>query len=349
MPGDGGDGGGGGNTASSSSSSSSGQGTLDYKQVLPETREGGNAERDSIYDEIFRQLRNPNTESTGRLRSLYEGIPGFTKNLVGDWRNDDYGLFGDLRSRFSKHGEEGAGEGTKNLIAERGAGAIRGLHDDVSRNRSAAFARNPYSVDSNLGPDTLGKTGQAFADNSRDAAFQGGLLDERAKEFGLGGIKDIDFARFGAAERGDERYRGTGTATEFGIRDRNDTQGRQGIDQLLSLYGGAHGPTSQEAGYDISRRDQDLREMLTRLGISSSSSNAAADRAWRGGQAGLDRTWQGDQAGLDRDLTRDQWTWQGDQAGLDRDSQADIAESNKAPWWSHLVPNVSLVGGGGGG
>ena len=295
-----------------------------YRKVLPSTRESGERERNTIYNKILQQLQNPNTESDSKLRSLYEGVPGFTKNLVGDWRNDDYGLLGDVRSRFSQHGEEGAGDSTKNLIAERGAGAIRGFHDDISRNRASAFARNPYSVDSNLGPDTLGKTGQAFADNSRNAAFQGGLLDQRAKEFGLGGIKDIDFARFGASERGDERYRGTGAATEFGIRDRDDTNTRDSINKLLGLYGGVHGPSAMEAGYDISRRGQDLEQILSNQNIIS--------RDYFGGQG---REFEREQSTLDRSLVE-----------RGQDKGVETARANRAPWWSFLIPDINVGGGG---
>ena len=286
-----------------------------YRKVLPATRDAGERERNAIYGSIIDLLRNPNTESTERLRSLYEGIPEFTENLVGDWRNDDYGLLADLRSRFSTHGE-GVGDDVKNAISERGAGALRSLHDDISRNRSAAFARNPYAVDSGIGFDTLGKTGQAFADNSRAASLEGERLDQRAKEFGLSGISDIDFARFGAAERGDERYRGLGTATEFGIRDRDDSRDRFGISKLLDTYGGVHGPSAMEAGYDLSRRGQDLTQTLNNQDIIS--------RDYFGDKG---MNFEREQSALDRLL-----------AERGQDKGVETAKGSRPPWWSHLIP-----------
>ena len=296
-----------------------------YRDVLPRTRDEGSAERERIYDRIFGSLDNPtvDNEYKGNIRELYRGIPEFTENLVGDWRSGDYGLLGDVRSRYAKHGE-GVGDRVKNALAERGAGAIRGLHDDVSRERSAAFARNPYAVDSNLGLDRLGKTGQQFADNSRKAALEGELLDNRAKEFGLSGIRDIDFTRFGAAERGDERFRGSGISSELGLLDREQSEKSNRLNQLLSLYPQSHGPTGQEMGYDISRRGQELQEMLTKLGIGASGNNAQTGREFAADQAQAQRDFAAEQARLDREYGRE--------------SQESQQEANRKPWWSYLLP-----------
>ena len=349
---------------------------INYRKVLPSTREAGERERKSIYGAIVNQMNNPHTGSNERLRALfedipgrteellkdfqpnpefaermrglYEGIPDATKDLVGDWRNEDYGLLGDARSRFATHGE-GVGDDVKNRIAERGAGAIRGLHDDVRRNRDASFARNPYAVDSGLGLDTLGKTGQAFADNSRAASLEGEKLDQRAKEFGLSGISNIDMRRFDASEKGDERfrstgigtegrlqdldtyydttrlntrtdadklYRGLGTSTELGIRDRGDTQGRKGIDQLLNTYGSVHGPSAMEAGYDISRRGIDDNVLGRNQGIVNK--DYSMDK-------GLN--FQSKESALDRSL-----------AERGQDKGVETATAGRAPWWSHLIP-----------
>ena len=296
-----------------------------YRDVLPRTRDEGRAERERIYDRIFSSLDNPtvDNEYKGNIRELYRGIPGFTENLVGDWRSGDYGLLGDVRERYSKHGE-GVGDRVKNALAERGAGAIRGLHDDVSRERSAAFARNPYAVDSNLGLDRLGKTGQQFADNSRKAALEGELLDNRAKEFGLSGIRDIDFRRFDASERGDERYRGSGISSELGLLDREQGEKSNRLNQLLSLYPQSHGPTGQEMGYDISRRGQELQEMLTRLGIGASGGNAREGREFAADQSQAQRDFEAEQRRLDREYGRE--------------SQESQQEASKKPWWSYLLP-----------
>ena len=295
-----------------------------YKGVLPDTRQQGQDERAEIIRRILANLDNPGGgEYADNARELYRGIPEFTQNLVGDWRSGDYGLLGDLRGRYATH-SEGIGDSAKNSLAERGAGAIRGLHDDISRNRSAAFARNPYAVDSNLGLDRLGKTGQQFADNSRKAALEGEILDQRAKEFGLGGLSDIDFRRFDASERGDERYRGTGVSTELGLLDREQGREDRGINQLMNLYGGSHGPTGLEAGYDISRRGQDLQELLTKLGIGASGGNAREGREFAADQSQAQRDFEAEQRRLDREYGRE--------------SQESQQEASKKPWWSYLLP-----------
>ena len=111
-------------------------------------------------------------------------------------------------------------------------------------------------------------------------------------------------------------YRGLGSSTEMGLLNREQAQKKTGLNQLMSMFSSIHGPSAMEANYDVSRRGQDLEQVLTNQKILSSDYFSKAGREFETEQSALDR----------------QLIERGQDKGI------ETARASKPPWWSYLIP-----------
>lgn len=206
-------------------------------------------------------FHNPNVAGVNQpdKRGVIQNLPTGYRNERAETNEQGNAaraaIAGDLANMHKLYDEhrQGPGQEAKDMIAERGAGAIRSLHADLSRNRQAQLARNPYAVDSGLSMDQMTQAGQAYADNARESAYLGGQLDQRAKEFGLSGMHDIN-------------------------------------NQAMGLFGSNYGPAAMQTGYDLSRRGLDDQQTARNQNIVGQDYFGGVNRTFAAEQAALDRT-----------------------------------------------------------